>query len=73
MLYVDGTSSSKGSGVGVILKKEGQVIVELSIKFDFPTSNNQAEYEALIAGVNLANDIGTNRLTICIDSQIVTS
>ena len=37
-LYVDGTSSSKGSGVGVILEKEGEIIVELSIKFDFPIS-----------------------------------
>ena len=51
-LYVDGASSSKGSVVGVIVEKEGQIIVEISIKFDFPISNNKAEYKALIAGFN---------------------
>ena len=73
MLYVDGISSSKGSGVGIILEKEGEIIVKLSIKFAFPVSNKQAEYEPLIAGLNLANDIGAIRLMICSDSQIVMS
>ena len=48
-LPVRGASSSKRSGAGVILEKEGEIVVELSIKFDFLVSNNQAEYEALIA------------------------
>ena len=72
-LHVDGASSSKGSGAEAILKKEGEIIIELSIKFDFPVSNNQVEYEALIAGLKLAKDIGVSRLLICNDSQIVTS
>ena len=51
-LYVDGASGSKGSGAGVIVEKEGETIVEISIKFDFPISNYKAEYKALIAGLN---------------------
>ena len=39
--------------VGVILEKEGDIMIEISIKFDFPVSNNQAEYEALIIGLQL--------------------
>ena len=39
-LHVDGASSSKGCGVGPLLEKEGEIIVEVSIKFDFPVSNN---------------------------------
>ena len=47
--YVDGASNTKGSKAGVILeKKKGDIIVELSIKFDFPISSNQAKCEALI-------------------------
>ena len=46
-------------------------MVEMSVKFDFPISNNQAEYEALIASLQLASDVGVTRLTICSDSQIV--
>ena len=70
-LHVDGASSSKGSRAAVILEKEREIIVELSIKFDFPISNNQAEYEALIAGLQLTNDIGATLLMIFSDSQIV--
>ena len=72
-LHVDGASSSKGCGAGVILEKEDEIIVELSIKFDFSVSNNQAEYEALIAGLKLAKEVRARQLLICSDSQIVTS
>ena len=72
-LYVAGASSTKGCGAGIILEKEGEIMVEMSIKFDFPVSNNQAEYEALIVGLQLASDVGITRLTTCSDSQIVTS
>ena len=73
MLYIDGASSTKGCGVGVIFEKVGDIMLEISVKFDFSVSNNQAEYEALIAGLQLASDVWATRLTICSDSQIVTS
>ena len=57
MLHVDGASSSKGSEVEVKLEKEREIVVKLSIKFDFPILNNQAEYEAPIARLRLANDV----------------
>ena len=59
-MHVDGASGSKGSRAGVILEKEGEIVIELSIKFDFPFSNNQAKYEALIAGLKLASDVGVS-------------
>lgn len=73
VLYVDGTSSAKGYGVGVILEREGDIMIELSIKFNFLISKNQAKYEALIAGLQLCSDVGVIRLMICSDSQIVMS
>ena len=39
-LHVDGASNSKGCRAEAILEKEGEITVELSIKFDFPISNN---------------------------------
>lgn len=45
-LHVDGSSSSKGSKVGLIFENEEGVVVEVSITFSFSTSNNQARYEA---------------------------
>ena len=61
MLDVDRASSSKGGRARAILEKEGEIIIELSIKFDFLVSNNQAEYEALIAGLKLVKDVGVHR------------
>ena len=55
----------------MILEKEGDIVVELSKKFDFLVLNNQVKYEALIAKLQLANDVGITRLTICSDFQIV--
>ena len=60
-------------GSRAILEKEGEIIIKLSLKFNFPISNNQAEYKALIAGLKLARDVGVHRLLICSDSQVVTS
>ncbi|XP_072072043.1 uncharacterized protein [Arachis hypogaea] len=53
-LHVDGASSRGGSGAGVILKEGENVVAEQSLQFHFSASNNQAEYEALIAGLKLA-------------------
>ena len=40
MLYVDGSSNGKGSGVGVILEGSNDVTLEYSLKFDFQVTNN---------------------------------
>ncbi|XP_016192123.1 uncharacterized protein LOC107633004 [Arachis ipaensis] len=62
-LYVGGSSNKVGSGAGIILVNEEGTQIEVSLKFDFSTSNNQAEYEALIAGLKLAKEIGATKET----------
>lgn len=39
--------------------------------FKFKTSNNQEEYEALVAGQDLTKDMGVRRLTCWTDLQLV--
>ncbi|XP_072052252.1 uncharacterized protein [Arachis hypogaea] len=51
VLFVDGASNPQGSGAGVLLKSSEGVVIEHSLRFSFKASNNQAEYEALIAGL----------------------
>jgi len=60
-LYVDGASSKKGSGAGIVLEEPDNFQVEMALRFEFRTSNNQAEYEALIAGLLLARDMGVEK------------
>ncbi|RDY10120.1 Tf2-9, partial [Mucuna pruriens] len=71
-LSVDGSSNHTGSGVGVILEGPTGAFIEQSLHFEFKASNNQAEYEALLAGIKLAKEMGAKRLTVKSDSKLVT-
>ncbi|XP_057755878.1 uncharacterized protein LOC130975062 [Arachis stenosperma] len=72
-LYVDGSSNKIGSGAGVIIESNQGTQIELSLTLEFFASNNQAEYEALLAGLKLAKEVGAQKLVIFSDSQVVTS
>jgi len=72
LLSVDGTSNQRGSGARIVLEGPGGVLVEQSLKFSFKTSNNQAEYEALIAGMLLAKEMGIKNLYARSNSLLVT-
>ncbi|RDY09020.1 Retrovirus-related Pol polyprotein, partial [Mucuna pruriens] len=71
-LLVDGSSNHTGSGVGVILEGPTGAFIEQSLHFEFKASNNQAEYEALLAGMKLAQELGVKKLTVKSDSKLVT-
>ena len=43
------------------------------IRLDFPTTNNEAEYEALVARLDLAKAAGAGNLIVHCDSQVITS
>ncbi|MCI87127.1 putative gag polyprotein, partial [Trifolium medium] len=50
-IFFDGSSNPQGSGAGIILENGAEVLIEVSIRLAFPTTNNQAEYEAFLAGL----------------------
>ena len=56
----------------MLLSPEGDV-VECMIRLDFPTTNNEAEYEALVAGLDLARAVGAISIVIYYDSQVITN
>ncbi|XP_016192864.1 uncharacterized protein LOC107633779 [Arachis ipaensis] len=70
-LYKDGASNDNGCGVGILLKYKTGVHAEQSIKFLFQTINNQAEYEALLAGLRHAKEIEVSKLWVYCDSLLV--
>ena len=45
--------------------------MEYSLIFGFQVSNNEAEYEAVIVGLNLAHSMEADQLEVCNDSQLV--
>ncbi|XP_024016289.1 uncharacterized protein LOC112089766 [Eutrema salsugineum] len=73
ILHVDGSSSHRGSGVGIRLKSPSGEILKQSFRLEFPASNNESEYEALLAGLRLAKGLGVRHLHAFCDSQLVAS
>ncbi|KAL0313980.1 UNVERIFIED_CONTAM: hypothetical protein Sangu_2242400 [Sesamum angustifolium] len=57
-LFIDGSSTLQGSGAGVILETPQGDKIQYALRFSFDASNNEAEYEALLAGVRLAQAAG---------------
>ncbi|KAK0580108.1 hypothetical protein LWI29_036450 [Acer saccharum] len=70
-LSVDGSSSIKGSGLGLVLESPQGDILEQSIHCGFHATNNEAEYEALIAGLDLAKSLSVKIIKVRSDSQLV--
>ena len=56
----------------VIQTSEGDKI-ECMIRLDFSTTNNEAEYEALVARLDLARAAGAKNVVVHCDSQVVIS
>ena len=70
-LSVDGASNAQGSGAGLILTSPEGIDIEYALRFGFRASNNEAEYEAVIAGLNLAHSLEVDQLVVYSDSQLV--
>ncbi|KAF8115502.1 hypothetical protein N665_0026s0046 [Sinapis alba] len=58
---------------GFYLQSPTGELIEQSFQLGFTASNNEAEYEALIAGLRLAKVVGAKRLQAFCDSQLVAS
>ena len=67
-LSVDGAANAQGSGAGQILTSPDGIDVEYALRFNFQAFNNEAEYEAVIAGFNLALSMEANHLEVSSDS-----
>ncbi|XP_042410245.1 uncharacterized protein LOC121999660 [Zingiber officinale] len=71
-VYVDGSTTHQRSGVGILLISPQGDILQLAVRLNFRATNNEAEYEALLAGMQAARHVGAARVIIYSDSQLVT-
>ena len=70
-LSVDGAANAQGSGVGLLLTSPEGIDIKYALRFGFRASNIEAEYEAIIAGLNLPHSMEVDQLEVCSDSQLV--
>ncbi|GJW19423.1 reverse transcriptase domain-containing protein [Tanacetum coccineum] len=71
ILFTDGSSCTDGSGAGLILTNPEGIEFTYTLRFRFDAKNNEAEYEALIAGLRIAEQMGVKNLQANVDSRLV--
>ncbi|GJY95106.1 reverse transcriptase domain-containing protein [Tanacetum coccineum] len=71
ILFTDGSSCVDGSGAGLILTNPEGMEFTYALRFEFTATNNEAEYEALIAGLRIAARMGVRNLEANVDSRLV--
>nr|GEZ38019.1 reverse transcriptase domain-containing protein [Tanacetum cinerariifolium] len=70
-LFTDGSSCVDGSGAGLILTNPKGIEFTYALRFQFAASNNEAEYEALIAGLRIAAQMRVQNVHVSVDSKLV--
>ena len=72
-MHTDASSNRQVGGADVVLLSPEGDVVEYMVRLDFPTTNNEAEYEALVTGLDLAKAVGATSIVIYYDSQVITN
>ncbi|XP_074374316.1 uncharacterized protein LOC141714714 [Apium graveolens] len=70
-LFEDGSVAEKKCGAGLILSSPEGFEICQAIRFDFPLTNNEAEYEALLAVIELARSLEAKHLRAFSKSMLV--
>ena len=68
---MDGAANAQGSSAGLILTSLDGIDVEYALRFGFKAFNNEAEYEGVMAGLNLTHSMEADQLEVSSDSQLV--
>ena len=71
VLYVDGASNANGSSIGIILVGPEGWDIQYTLRFKFSSTNNEAEYEALLIGLAIAHELGVQYIKVNSDSKLV--
>jgi ribonuclease HI len=72
-MYFDGSLKLQGVGVGILFISPGGEQLKYALQLSFSASNNAAEYEGLIHGLNIDVSLGVKRLMVYGDSLVVIS
>jgi len=63
-IHMDGLSNKQVGGVGIVLHFLERGEIECMVYLDFPMTNNEVEYETLVAKLDLAKAIGASSMVV---------
>ncbi|XP_076948640.1 uncharacterized protein LOC143620976 [Bidens hawaiensis] len=69
-LYTCGASNEDGSGAGLILISPEGIELTYAVRLDFPSTNTEAEYEALLAGLRMAKKLKAHVDSLLVANQV---
>jgi len=70
-LFFDGSTCNQGGGVGIVLISPQGISFEYVIPIKPISTNNQAQYEAILKGIQLLHEVKAKSIEIFGDSQLV--
>ena len=71
ILFFDGSSCKQGGGIGIVIILPQEASFEFAFQTKPMTTNNQAEYEAILKGLQLLQEVKVESIEIFGDSQLV--
>ena len=71
VMNIDGASNKHWAGIGIVLENSSRVLIEEAIIVEEKMTKNEAEYEDLLYGLELALRLGVQHLKINLDSELV--
>nr|GEV36636.1 reverse transcriptase domain-containing protein [Tanacetum cinerariifolium] len=71
ILFTDGSSCIDGFGASLIITNPEEIEFTYALRFGFEATNNEAEYEALIVGVWIAEQIRVKNIQANVDLRLV--
>ena len=72
-IHIDRSSNRHVGGAGVVIQTSERDKIKCMIQLDFLTTNNEAEYKALVARLDLAKAACAENIIVHCDSQVITS
>ena len=70
-MYFNGMVNQYGNRIGVLLITPGGSHIPLAVKLNFEATNNMAEYEACITGMEALLELGVKEAEVFGDSNLV--
>ena len=70
-VHVDGASSAKGAGAGIVIITLEGILLEHSFRLGFNASNNKVEYKALLAGLRAILRLEARDVEIYSNSRLI--
>jgi hypothetical protein len=70
-LFFDGSMCKRGQGVGCVIVSPSGMCYELSVRLEFACTNNQAEYEGLLRGLEFLKEMEVKEVEALGDSNLI--